>query len=140
MKSEIYKEEGYRFRGAVFEMYNERGYGMAEEICQESLEIELELRSISYSAKRELRCFYKGRELKRRYIPDLLVFDCIQVELKAVAQLVPEHEAQLLNDMRLSRQPVGHLINFGHKEKLEWKRMILSEFVPLRSSASISVN
>lgn len=126
--------------GAVFEVYNERGYGMSEEIYQESLEIELELRSIPYSAKRELRCFYKGRELKRRYIPDLLVFDCILVELKAVTQLVSEHEAQLLNYMRLSRQPVGYLVNFGHKDKLEWKRMILSEFVPLSSSVPISAN
>jgi GxxExxY protein len=140
MKPEVYKDEGYKFMGAVFEVYNERGYGMAEEIYQESLEIELELRSIPYAAKRELRCFYKGRELKRRYIPDLFVFDCIVVELKAVGQLVSEHEAQILNYMRLSRQPVGYLVNFGHKEKLEWKRLILSELIPPLSSVPISVN
>lgn len=140
MKAEIYKDEGYKFMGAVFEVYNQRGYGMAEEVYQESLEIELELRAIPYSAKRELCRFYKGRELKRRYIPDLLVFDCILVELKAVSQLAPEHEAQLLNYMRLCRQPVGYLVNFGHKDKLEWKRMIISEFIPLSSSVPISVN
>ena len=46
MKPEIYKEEGYRFMGAAFEVYNDRGHGMAEDIYQESLEIELEFISV----------------------------------------------------------------------------------------------
>jgi GxxExxY protein len=71
--SEIFGEEGYRFMGAAFEVYNDRGYGLAEEIYQECLEIELEVRGMSFVSKQELRCFYKGRELKRRYVPDLLV-------------------------------------------------------------------
>jgi len=133
MKPEIYKDEGYKLMGAAFEVYNERGYGMAEEIYQESLEIELELRGIAFAAKRELVCHYKDRELKRRYVPDLFVFDCLVVELKAVAELLEEHEAQLYNYLRISRQPVGYLINFGHRGTLEWKRFILSEFIPTDS-------
>jgi GxxExxY protein len=129
MKVEIYKDEGYRLMGAAFEVYNEKGGGLAEEIYQECLEMELELRSIPFCSKQELACYYKGRELKKRYVPDLFVFECLMVELKSVAQLAPEHEAQLLNYMRITRQPVGHLINFGHKDSLEWKRFILSEFV-----------
>lgn len=136
MKKEIYQAEGYQFMGAAFEVYNDRGYGMAEEIYQESLEIELGLRQIPFQPKQELRCFYKGRELKRRYIPDLIVSGRLVVELKAVTQLTGEHEAQLLNYMRLTRQPVGSLVNFGHKDTLEWKRLILSEYVP--ESATIS--
>jgi GxxExxY protein len=115
--------------GAAFEVYNDRGYGLAEEIYQECLEIELELRQISFQSRAELRSFYKGRELKKRYIPDLFVLDCLVVELKAVAQLAAEHEAQLLNYMRLARQPIGYLVNFSHKDTLEWKRFILSEFL-----------
>jgi GxxExxY protein len=130
MKREIYQEEGYRFMGAAFEVYNDCGYGMAEEIYQESLEIELYLRGIPFQAKQELLCHYKGRELKKRYIPDLFVFACLIVELKAVTQLTSEHEAQLLNYLRITRQPVGYLVNFGHKDTLEWKRLILSEFIP----------
>ena len=114
--------------GAAFEVYNERGYGLAEEIYQECLEIELALRKIPFIPQQELKCFYKGHELKKRYVPDLFVFGCLMVELKAVAQLAPEHEAQLLNYMRITKQPVGYLINFGHKDSLEWKRFILSEF------------
>jgi GxxExxY protein len=129
MKTEIYKHEGYKLMGAAFEVYNEQGFGLAEEIYQESLELELESRGISFCSKQELKCFYKGRELKKRYVPDLFVFAGIIVELKAVSQLLPEHEAQLINYMRITKQPVGYLINFGHKDALEWKRFILSEFV-----------
>ena len=131
MKPEIYKDEGYKMMGAAFEVYNERGYGLGEEIYQECMEIELELRAIPFHSKQELACFYKSRELKKRYVPDLFVFGCLIVELKAVSQLLPEHEAQLVNYLRLTRQPVGYLVNFGHKDTLEWKRIILSEFIPL---------
>ena len=55
--------------------------------------------------------------------------DCLVVELKSVSQLLAEHEAQLMNYMRITRQPVGDLINFGSKDSLEWKRFILSELV-----------
>jgi GxxExxY protein len=129
MKTEIYKDEGYRFMAAAFEVYNDRGYGLAEEIYQECLEIELELRGISFRSKEEIKCFYKGRQLKKRYLPDLFVLGCLVVELKAVSELTPEHEAQLINYLRISRQPVGYLVNFGHKGTLEWKRFILSEFI-----------
>ena len=130
MKPEIYKDEGYRLMGAAFEVYNQEGGGMAEEIYQECFEIELELRGIAFRSKQELVCYYKGRELKRRYVPDLFVLGCLVVELKAVSKIAPEHEAQLLNYyMRITKQPVGYLINFGQKDSLEWKRFILSEFV-----------
>ena len=132
MKTEIYKDEAYKLMGAAFEVYNEQGYGLAEEIYQESLEIELEMRGIPFRSKQELRCFYKARELKKRYVPDLFVFFCLVVELKAVSQLLPEHEAQIINYMRITKQPVGYLINFGHKDTLEWKRFILSELIANR--------
>lgn len=117
--------------GAAFEVYNEQGYGLSEEIYQESLEIELEMRGMPFRPKSELRCHYKGRELKKRYVPDLIVLDCLVTELKAVSQLMPEHEAQLINYLRITHQPVGYLINFGHKDTLEWKRFILSQYAHL---------
>ena len=132
--NEIYKEEGYEFMGAAFEVYNDRGYGMAEEIYQECLEIELEIRGIKFQAKQNLSCCYKGRLLKKCYFPDLFVSDCLVVELKAVSQLASEHEAQLYNYMRLTRQPVGYLVNFGHKDTLQWKRLILSEYISFPSA------
>ena len=121
------KNEGYQLMGAAFEVYNELGSGMAEEIYQQSLEIELSLREIAWVSKQELSVFYKGNELTAKYRPDLRVFGQIVVELKAVAELCSEHEAQLFNYMRIARQPVGYLINFGHKGELEWRRFIISD-------------
>ena len=122
------EDEGYRLMGAAFEVYNQLGYGMAEEIYQQSMEMELASRDITFSAKEPLTLFYKGRPLETHYKPDLFVFGRIVVELKAVAELISEHEAQLFNYMRISRQPVGYLINFGKKADLQWKRFILSDF------------
>ena len=122
----MFKEEGYRLMGAAFEVYNQLGHGMAEEIYQQSLGIELELCGIPYHSKRELQVFYKDRQLETNYQPDLLVFEAIVVELKAVTTLIAEHEAQLFNYMRIARQPVGYLINFGAKDELQWKRFVLT--------------
>lgn len=123
----MFKNEGYRLMGAAFEVYNQLGYGMAEEVYQECLEIELELRDIPFEAKHELRLRYKDNQIKKRYIPDLFVSDAIVVELEAASVLTGDHEAQLFNYMRIARQPVGYLINFGTSTELEWKRFILSD-------------
>lgn len=119
------KQEGYDLMGAAFEVYNVLGYGMAEEIYQQSLEIEPGLRGISYQSKAEVEVAYKGQTLTTVYRPDLLVFNEIIVELKAVKALAPEHEAQLFNYMRISKKKVGYLINFGNSKELEWKRFAL---------------
>ncbi len=123
----MFKEEGYKLMGAAFEVYNQLGYGMAEEVYQQSLEIELVLRNVPFRSKQELTPFYKCQALETRYKPDLFVFGGIVVELKAVTDLTSDHEAQLFNYMRIVRQPVGYLINFGHKGELQWKRFILSD-------------
>lgn len=93
----MFKQEGFQLMGAAFEVYNQLGYGTAEEVYQQSLEVELEMRSIPFRAKQELAVFYKSRQLNAKYKPDLIVCDSIVVELKAVAQLLSEHEAQLFN-------------------------------------------
>ena len=123
----MFQQEGYDSMAAAFEVYNEIGCGMAEEIYQQSLEIELFLRKIPFLTKQELEVYYKGHKLTTRYKPDLLVFGGIVVELKAVTELVPEHEAQLFNYLRVSRRLVGYLVNFGHKGGLQWKRFILTD-------------
>jgi GxxExxY protein len=113
--------------GAAFEVYNQLGYGMAEEIYQQSLEIELELRSIPFLTKHELSVFYKDRQLQTKYKPDFVVFDGLVVEIKAVSELTPDHEAQLFNYMRIARRYVGYLLNFGSRNELGWKRFILTD-------------
>jgi GxxExxY protein len=98
---------------------------MAEEVYQQSLEIELDLRGIPFQSKVELEVSYKDQKLTTAYRPDLIVHGEIVVELKAVKALASEHEAQLFNYMRISKKKVGYSINFGSASELEWKRVIL---------------
>ena len=127
MGLKMFKEEGYRLMGAAFEVYNQLGYGMAEEIYQQSLEIELGMQGIPFLSKHTLTVYYKNQLLETCYKPDLFVFGGIVVELKAVTEVNTDHEAQLFNYMRIARQHVGYLINFGHKGQLQWQRLILSD-------------
>ena len=131
----MFKEEGYKLMGAAFEVYNQLGYGMAEEVYQQCLEIELTLRGIPFRSKHELQLNYKEHPIETVYKPDLFVYEGIVVELKAVGELISDHEAQLFNYMRIARQQVGYLINFGHKGELQWKRFILSDLHPTLSPA-----
>jgi GxxExxY protein len=122
--------EGYALMGAAFEVHCELNGGLSEEIYQESLEWELGLRAIPYLTKSQLKVYYKGHCLNKRYVPDLHVYNEIIVELKAVKALLPEHEQQLLNYMRITKKAVGYLINFGPMQNLEWERYILKEYIP----------
>ena len=123
----MFKQEGYDFMGAAFEVYNEQGYGMAEEIYQESLEIELGLRNLVFVSKAELDVYYKNNLLNTKYRPDLLVLGEIVIELKALKELCSDHEAQLFNYMRISRKRVGYLVNYGRPDGLQWQRFILDD-------------
>jgi GxxExxY protein len=121
-----FEEEGYALMGAAFEVHNVQGGGLLEEIYQESLEIELELRGIPFESKTELRTYYKDRLLKKRYIPDLLAYGGVIAELKSISKICPEHEAQLFNYLRLTQSKVGYIINFGPMGKLEYKRLLIT--------------
>ncbi|MDP1589598.1 MAG: GxxExxY protein [Prosthecobacter sp.] len=120
-----FQQEGFDLMAAAFDVHNEVGGGLAEEVYQESLEVELEMRGMPFVSKQEIAIFHKGRELKRRYVPDLYVCDGMVVELKAVSQLLPEHDAQLFNYMRLTGKRVGYLINFAPLKRVEWRRYVL---------------
>ena len=121
----IYPEESYAIQGAAFEVYKDKGCGFLEAVFQECLEIELELREIPFAAQQHLKLTCKGRELKQRYIPDLVCFDKIIVELKAVREINDEHKAQVFNYLKATGYKLGLLINFGHYPKVEIIRIVL---------------
>jgi GxxExxY protein len=124
-----FAQVGYDFMGACFEVHRVLGGGLLEEIYQESLELELLLRGIPFVPKQELLLYYKQHQLKKRYVPDLVVANHVIVEIKAVSELALGHEAQLFNYMRITRSPVGYLVNFAPIQRVEWKRMVLSQYV-----------
>lgn len=74
---------------------------------------ELELRKIAFERQKPVPIVYKDRTLNCGYRLDLLVEDLVVVEIKAVQELLPIHEAQLLTYLRLGSWKVGLLINFN---------------------------
>ena len=125
MNQIIYKEECFAIQGAVFEVYREVGCGFLEAVYQECLERELRERGIPFVAKPVLRLSYKGVPLKQTYQPDLVCYDSIILELKAVKSLTPEHEAQIFNYQKAASMRLGLLINFGSYPKASVQRLIL---------------
>ena len=121
----LFEQEGYELMGAAFEVYNEPGSGFLEEVYQEALERVLIEKNIPYVAQPRLEVSFRGQPLSKYYVADFLAFGEIMVELKACRALAPEHEAQLLNELRATNKRVGYLINFGAFPKLQWSRRVL---------------
>jgi len=124
--SVLYPEESYAILGACFAVCTNKGCGFLEPVYQECMEIELECQGIAFDAHREIPLTYRGRTLKQRYIPDLICYDKIVVERKAVRRLTDEHRAQVLNYLNATGLRLGLLVNFGHYPKLEYERIALT--------------
>ncbi len=120
----ILKDEVFQIIGAAIEVHRELGNGFLEAVYQEAMELELASRDISFSSQVPLKILYKGKMLAKEYIPDLLCFDCMIVELKALSKLSGQEEAQIINYLKATGRHVGLLINFGSHGKLEWKKFV----------------
>jgi GxxExxY protein len=121
----LYKEEAYAIVGACMEVHRELGHGFLEPVYQEALEIELGFRRIPFSREVELGVRYKNELLKKKYFADFVCNDKILVELKAVKDLLPEHEAQIFNYLKATGLQLGLLVNFG-QSSLQYKRIACS--------------
>lgn len=99
--------------GAAIEVHRTLGPGLLESAYEECLCHELDLRNIPYEKQKQLPVVYKGKTLDCGYRLDLLVDDVVVVEIKAVQELLPIHEAQVLTYLRLGNWRVGLLINFN---------------------------
>jgi GxxExxY protein len=121
----LYERESYDIRGAIFEVYKEKGCGFLEPVYQECLEKELRLRTIPFVPQCELRLAYKGEPLQQTYRVDLVCYDKIIVELKAVKALASEHRAQVFNYLKATGFRLAFLVNFGHHPEVEIERIVL---------------
>ena len=89
MSELIYADEVYAIQGAIFEVYKNVGAGFLESVYQECLEIELMRRGIPFKSQCEIRVRYKDQVLKQTYRADVVCYEKIILELKAVKQLLP---------------------------------------------------
>ena len=121
----LYESESYEIRGAIYEVYREMGIGLLEAVYQECLEEEFQRRNITFDTQKSLSLIYKGKKLQHTYRPDLICYDKIILEIKAVDSLTGAHTAQLHNYLRLTGYRLGFLINFNHFPGAEIKRIII---------------
>jgi GxxExxY protein len=98
--------------GAAIEVHRLKGPGLVESIYERCLLRELELRSIPCITQKLVQIEYKGLVFDEPLRFDILVDNCLLLELKAVEVLHPFSKAQLFSYMKLLDIPVGLLINF----------------------------
>ena len=105
----------------AFETYNTLKSGYLESVYEECLEDEL--LNAGFSVKRQVKIpvIYKGKVMKKCFYADMVVNDCILLELKAVSSLNAAHEKQLQSYMKSTGMKEGMLLNFGHVRRLEWR-------------------
>ena len=98
---------------AAFVVHSTFGPGLLESIYENCLIHELKLRGINTRSQVAVPLDFKGLKIERGLILDILVEDCVIVEVKSVDSVHPVHEKQLLTYLKISRKRVGLLINFN---------------------------
>jgi GxxExxY protein len=109
--------------GAVYEVSNLLGVGFLEKVYERALLAELRSRGMRAQTQVPFPVLYKGESVGE-YFADILVEDCVLVELKCCDSFSNEHLAQCLNYLRASGKNIALLVNF-QKPKVEWKRVVL---------------
>ena len=118
----IYKYEDltHKIIDAFYKVYNTLGYGFLEKVYENALLIELKKIGLNAKPQAKIRVDYDNQIVGEYYI-DILIEDCIIVEIKASKSIAKEHEAQLLNYLKASHLEVGLLLNFGPKPEIKRK-------------------
>jgi GxxExxY protein len=124
--------------GAAIEVHRQMGPGLLESIYQRCLCHELSERELAFEAHTTIDVMYKGQSLDGGLKLDLFVEKLVVVELKAVEELAPIHEAQLLTYLKLTDAPLGLLLNFnvtvlrnGIRRLLNKRHEVVDDFHPV---------
>ena len=110
----------YDIIGAAMDVHSELKCGLLEAVYAEAMTIELDDRGVEFESEVNLPIYYKGTLMQKQYRMDIVCRDIV-VELKATDDILPEHRMQLFNYLRLTRKPIGILINFG-EESLHFEK------------------
>jgi len=108
---------------AAFKVQNSLGCGFLEKVYENALVVELSRSGLRLEQQKNLQVKYEG-VVVGEYQADLVVNGRVIVECKAVSQLDPVHEAQLLNYLKATGTRVGLLLNFG-RPKVQYRRFVV---------------
>ena len=107
-----------RIISLAIDVHRTIGPGLLESVYTKCLCLELEHAGIPFDSQVSVPVFYKAILIPLGFRADILVDNAVMLEIKAVAALLPAHEAQLLSYLRMSRISVGLLMNF-HANRLK---------------------
>ncbi|MFI5218841.1 MAG: GxxExxY protein [Bacteroidia bacterium] len=119
----LYKDITDKIIKAFYKVYNELGFGFLEKVYENSLFLELISMGLSCEKQKPIKVYYLNQSVGD-YFADIIVDNCVIVELKAAEVIVEEHELQLINYLKATEIEVGLLLNFG-KEPV-FKRKIFT--------------
>ncbi len=105
---------------AFYRVYNTLGYGFLEKVYENAMLLELRGMGLRCERQRPIKVYYKEHQVGE-YFADLIVEECVIIELKAAEGLVEEHEFQLINYLKATEIEVGLLLNFGKKPQFKRK-------------------
>ena len=127
MNALLYADETYAINRCIYDVYDSMPRFAEEALYQEALEIALADSGIPFESQKEIAPTFHGKRMSHTYRPDIICFDKIVVELKAVKQLVPAHFAQLRNYLGLLDMRVGLLVNFHAFPNVQIRRVYLQD-------------
>ena len=110
-------------------IYNHLGYGFLEKVYENAMAIELLNSGLFIKTQQPVKIKYNGKEIGF-YITDIIVNNCVIIEIKAAESLCEEHEAQLLNYLKATDIEVGLLLNFGKKPQIK-RKVFSKEYKPV---------
>lgn len=131
----LHSEITEKVLGIFFEVYNELGGGFLECVYQQALRIALVQAGLKVAIEVPVPVYFRA-EVVGNFRADLVVNDCVLLELKAVSAFDRAHEGQLLHYLRATKLEVGLLLNFG--PRAQFKRFILEN--DKKKSVSIRVD
>ena len=112
MNELLHKELTGTILKIFYEVFNELGYGFLERVYQNAMYYELKANGYKVEAQKRITVHYKD-VIVGEYFADLVVDDCVILELKAVESLTKEHHNQILNYLKATECEIGLVLNFG---------------------------
>ena len=115
-----YKEITEKIIGAAYTVHNELGYGFLEKVYKNALIIEIRSAGLIVESEVPVKVYYH-KQIIGEYYSDIIVEKKIIIEVKAVKNVIPIHEVQLLNYLKATGLIIGLLINFGYSVVIKRK-------------------